>query len=86
MNKKCNEINKEKYLNALVTKQNRSGVNRHSHGINNTMYTHEQVRETFDIFIPNVKFLRLVFPPPHWIVKYCKYILFLYTDSLACEM
>ena len=28
INKKCNDTNKEKYLNVLLTKQNSTGVNR----------------------------------------------------------
>ena len=39
VNKKCNEINKDKYLQVLLTKQNSSGVNRGFRVVNNTMYT-----------------------------------------------
>ena len=50
VNKKTNEINKEKYLNVLLTKQNSGGVNRGFRVVNNTMYTYTQVRDAFSYF------------------------------------
>ena len=38
---KCNKINKGKYLQVLLTKQNSSGVNIGFRVVNNTMYTYE---------------------------------------------
>ena len=57
VNKKCNEINKDKYLHVLLTKQNSSGVNRGFRVVNNTMYTYEQVRDAFSYFYPKRKVL-----------------------------
>ena len=57
VNKKCNEINKDKYLQALLTKQNSSGVNRGFRVVNNMMYTYEQVRDAFSYFYPKRKVL-----------------------------
>ena len=49
-NKKCNEINKDKYLNVLLTKQNSAGVSRDFRVVNNAMYTYTQVRDAFSYF------------------------------------
>ena len=57
VNKKCNEINKDKYLQVLLTKQNSSGVNRGFRVVKNTMYTYEQVRDAFSYFHPKRKVL-----------------------------
>ena len=57
VNKKCNDINKDKYLNVLLTKQNSAGVNRGFRVVNNTMYTYEQVRDAFSYFYPKRKVL-----------------------------
>ena len=51
VNKKCNGINKDKYLQFLFKKkQNSSGVNRGFRVVNNTMYTYTQVRDAFSYF------------------------------------
>ena len=50
VNKKTNEINKEKYLNVLLTKQSSAGLNKGSRVVNNSMYTYEQVRNGFSYF------------------------------------
>ena len=55
MNKKCDEINKEKYLNVQLTKQNSGGVNRGFRVVNNAMYTYTQVRDAFSCFYPKRK-------------------------------
>ena len=55
VNKKCNEINKEKYLNVLLTKQNSGGVNRGFRVVNNAMFTYTQVRDAFSYFYPKRK-------------------------------
>ena len=57
MNKKCNDINKDKYLNVLLTKQNSSGINRGFRVVNNTMYTYTQVRDAFSYFYTKRKAL-----------------------------
>ena len=57
VNKKCNEINKEKFLNVLLTKQSASGVNRGFRCINNQMLTYNQVRNGFSFFYPKRKVL-----------------------------
>ena len=58
VNKKTNEINKEKYLNVLLTKQNSGGVNRGFRVVNNNMYTFTQVRDAFSYFYPKRKVLQ----------------------------
>ena len=55
VNKKCNEINKDKYLNVLLTKQNSAWVNRVFRVVNDTMYTCTQVRDAFWYFYPKRK-------------------------------
>ena len=50
VNKKTNEINKHKYLNVLLTKQSREGLNKGFRVVNNSMFTYEQVRDGFRIF------------------------------------
>ena len=55
VNKKTNEINKEKYLNVLLTKQNSAGVNRGFRVVNNAMYTYTQVRDAFSCFYPETE-------------------------------
>ena len=58
VNKKCNGINKDKYLQFLFKKkQNSSGVNRGFRVVNNTMYTYKQVRDAFSYFYPKRKVL-----------------------------
>ena len=57
VNKKCNDIDKDKYLNVLLTKQNSGGVNRGFRVVNNTMYTYTQVRDAFSYFYPKRKVL-----------------------------
>ena len=56
VNKKCKEINKEKYLNVLLTKQNSGGVNRRFRVVKNAMYTYT-VRDAFSYFYPKWKVL-----------------------------
>ena len=57
MNKKCNDIDKDKYLNVLLTKENSAGLNRGFRVVNNTMYTYAQVRDAFSYFYPKRKVL-----------------------------
>ena len=57
VNKKCNDINKDKYLQVLLSKQNGAGVNRGFRVVNNTMYTYTQVRDAFSNFYPKRKVL-----------------------------
>ena len=54
VDKKCSEINKDKYLNVLLTKRNSGGVNRGFRVLNNTMYTYTQVRCIL-VFLPETK-------------------------------
>ena len=57
VNKRCNQINKEKYLNVLLTKQSSSGLNKGFRVIDNSMYTYQQVRDGFSYFYPKRKVL-----------------------------
>ena len=61
VNKKCNEIDKDKYLNVLLTKQKSSGINRGLRVVNNSMYTctymYTQVHNAFSYFYPKRKVL-----------------------------
>ena len=57
VNKKCNEVNKEKYLNVLLSKESSSGVNRGFRRVDNAMYTYTQVRNGFSYFYPKRKVL-----------------------------
>jgi len=57
VNRKCNEINKDKYLNVLLTKQSAVGVNRGFRCVNNQMLTYNQVRAGFSFFYPKRKVL-----------------------------
>ena len=49
VNKKINEINKEKYLSVLLTKaeESSSKINKGFRVIDNSMYTYQQVRDGF---------------------------------------
>ena len=58
INKKTNKINKDKYLNVLLRKQNSTGVNRGFRVVNNAMYTYTQVREVFSYSYPKRKVLQ----------------------------
>ena len=40
VNKKCNDVNKDKYLQVLLSKQNSGGVNHGFRVVNNTVYTY----------------------------------------------
>ena len=53
VNKKTNDIKKDKYLNALLTKQSRTGLNKGFRVVNNSMYSYTQVRDGFAYFYPN---------------------------------
>ena len=57
INKKTNEINKQKYLNVLLTKQRSAGLNKGFWVVNNSMFTYEQVRDGFSYFYPKRKVL-----------------------------
>ena len=57
VNKKTNDINKEKYVNVLLTKQSSAGLNKGFRVVNNSMYTYEQVRDGFSYFYPKRKVL-----------------------------
>ena len=70
INKKCNEINTDKYLNVLLTKQNSAGVNRRFRTVNNTMFTYTQMRDAFSYFYPKL----------HLTFKYC-----IYRFSIDCR-
>ena len=55
VNKKTNDINKEKYLNILLTKQSIAGLNKGFRVVNNSMYTYEQVRRWVFLLLPQKK-------------------------------
>ena len=57
VNKKTNEINKEKYLNVLLTKESSAGLNKGFRVVDNTMFTYQQVRDGFSYFYPKRKVL-----------------------------
>ena len=57
VNKKTNDINKEKYLNVLLTKKSSSGLNKGFRVVDNSMYTYEQIRDGFSYFYPKRKVL-----------------------------
>jgi len=54
---KCNDINKDTYLNVLLSRKSASGVNRGFRVVNNTVYTYKQVRAGFSYFYPKRKVL-----------------------------
>ena len=57
VNKRTNDINKEKYINVLLTKRSGPGTNRGFRVMNNSMYTYTQVRDAFSYFYPKRKVL-----------------------------
>ena len=57
VNKRCNEISKDKYLSALLTKQSSSGINKGFRVVENSMYTYQQARDGFSYFYPKRKVL-----------------------------
>ena len=57
MSKGLNTIDKDKYLNVLLTQRPSSGVNRGFRTVNNTMYTYNQVRDDFSYLYPKRKVL-----------------------------
>ena len=58
VNKKCNDIKKEKYLDVLLTKKNSPRVNLGLCVVNNIMYTDTQVRCAFSYLHPKTKSFR----------------------------
>ncbi len=60
VNKKNNVINKDKYLDVLLSKRSGSGVNRSFRVLNNTMCTYVKLKTLLVILILNVKFWRTV--------------------------
>ena len=57
VNKNNNVINKDKYLDVLLSKRSGSGVNRGFRVLNNTMCTYVQVKNAFSYFHPKCKVL-----------------------------
>jgi len=57
VNRKTNNVTKEKYMDVLLTKQSGSGTNRGFRSINNQVYTYLQERAGFSYFYPNQKVL-----------------------------
>ena len=58
VNKKTNDIKKDKYLNVLLTKQSRAGLNKGFRVVNNSMYSYTEVRDGFAYFYPPKKVLK----------------------------
>ena len=56
-NNKTNEINKEKYLNVLLTKQSSAGLNKGFRVVDNTTYAYQQIWDSFAYFYPKRKVL-----------------------------
>lgn len=52
ISKNCSEIDKDKYLNVLLTKQSSTGLNKGFRVVNNSIYTYNQIREGFSYFYP----------------------------------
>ena len=57
INKRLNDIHKDKYMDVLLTKQSGSGTNRGFRVIDNKMYTYLQERAGFSNFYPKRKVL-----------------------------
>ena len=55
VNKRCNDIDKDKYFNVLLSKESSDGVNKGFRVVGNNMYTYNQVRQGFSYSTPNVK-------------------------------
>ena len=55
VNKKTNEINKEKYLNVFLTSS--AGLNKSFRVVDNTIYNYQQIRNGFAYFYPKRKVL-----------------------------
>ena len=56
-NKRCNDIDKDKYLNMLLSKESSEGVNKGFRVVGNNMYTYNQVRQGFSYFYHKRKVL-----------------------------
>ena len=56
-NKRNNVINKDKYLEVILSKCSGSGVNKSFRVLNNKMCTYVQVGDAFSYFYPNRKVL-----------------------------
>lgn len=57
VSKRCSEVNKDKYLNVLKTKQSSSGLNKGFRVVENSIYTYNQTRDGFSYFYPKRKVL-----------------------------
>ena len=57
VNRKTNNVTKEKYMDVLLTKQSGSGTNRGFRTIDNQVYTYLQERSGFTYFYPKRKVL-----------------------------
>jgi hypothetical protein len=57
INKRTNEITKDKYMDVLLSKKSGSGTNRGFRVIDNKMYTYLQERAGFSYFYPKRKLL-----------------------------
>ena len=57
INKRTNQITKDKYMDVLLTKQSGSGTSRGFRAIDNKMYTYLQERAGFSYFYPKRKVL-----------------------------
>ncbi|XP_078681482.1 uncharacterized protein LOC144916278 [Branchiostoma floridae x Branchiostoma belcheri] len=55
VSKRCNDINYQKYLKVLKTKESGQGVNRGFRVIDNQMFTYTQIRAAFSYFYPKRK-------------------------------
>ena len=58
VNKQTNVINKERYLNVLLTKQSSGGLNKGFRVVNNSMFSYTQERNGFAYFYPERKVLQ----------------------------
>ena len=57
-NKQTDDINKDKYLNVLLTKQSSAGLDKAFRVVDNSIYSYTQVRDGFAYFYPKRKVLK----------------------------
>ncbi|KXJ14359.1 hypothetical protein AC249_AIPGENE21562 [Exaiptasia diaphana] len=57
INKRCNDIDKDKFLQVLRTRQSATGLNKGFRVVNHSMYTYNQTRAGFSYFYPKRKVL-----------------------------
>ena len=82
VNRKTNDVTKEKYMDVLLTKQSGSGTNRGFRTIDNQVYTYLQERAGFSYFYPKWKVLAdgvSTAPLEIWGERHTMYIVYVYS-------